>query len=407
MKNLISIVLLLFSTVALAAEKPTLRLYLDADQTHLKAAGQAIHLGIKTALAEVDNQIQGFPIEIVIKDHRGSSPRSKAHLMAFVNDENALAVFTGLHSPPLLAHRQFIHENRILTLNPWAAAGPITRTEHSENWIFRLSVDDTKAGEFITKQAVDVQGFRRPFLVLEDTGWGESNKKNMTQALELRDLSVSGIERFQWQVSENAARIILRNAMKKNADVIFLVANAPEGLAFARAMLSFPLEERLPIRSHWGITGGQFAENLGFDQITQLDLQFIQTRFNFQSTPNERSKKVLQRLIDSNQIKQATDISAVTGFSHAYDLTKLFIAAAAKTELTGVVQTDRNNLRLALEDLDASVQGLIKTYRRPFSGDYLTNVNAHEALSDKDYSLGYFDKQGNILLVAPNENNLN
>ncbi|NRA59878.1 MAG: hypothetical protein HRU25_02995 [Psychrobium sp.] len=53
---------------------------------------------------------------------------------------------------------------------PWAAAGPITRSKQAENRIFRFSIDDAKAGHFIAKQAI-AQGFKRPYLLLEDTGW--------------------------------------------------------------------------------------------------------------------------------------------------------------------------------------------------------------------------------------------
>lgn len=375
-----------------------LNIYLDADQTHMRASGQAIQLGIETALSEVDFQIHDVPISILVKDHRGNSARSKAHLKQFLKDDRAIANVTGLHSPPLLAHMNFINENSILTLNPWAAAAPITRSTSNENWIFRLSVDDSKAGEFITKVAIDEEGYRSPFLILEETGWGKSNLKNMSKSLSERNIKAVGSQWFQWQISDNAARIMIRQAINANADVIFLVANAPEGLAIARAMLSFPKEDRIAIRSHWGITGGNFQHQLGSENLKKLDLKFIQTRFNFFDTPSSKSKLLINKLIQSQRISSPKDISAVTGFSHAYDLTKLFLTACEQIKFTGDIATDRRAIKQALESLDKKVTGLLKSYQSPFSSNWKQNPDAHEALGIRDMAMGYFAPDGTIRL---------
>ena len=177
----------------------------------------------------------------------------------FLADNNALLIFSGLHSPPLLAHKTFINNNQILVLNPWAAAGPITRSADNNNWIFRLSIDDSNAGTFISKHALN-EGFKKPFLLLEDTGWGRSNQNTMVKALAANKVKPKGIEWFNWGIGINHAKILLRKAKSSGADVIFFVGNANEGKSFAKAMLALEDNLQLPIRSHWGITGGDFAE---------------------------------------------------------------------------------------------------------------------------------------------------
>ena len=103
-------------------------IYLDADFSGATASSLAIQQGITTALAEVGNQIQGIEFEVKLKDHRANSLRSRRNLESFLADDQALMVFSGLHSPPLLANKSFINDNDILLLDPWAAAGPITRS---------------------------------------------------------------------------------------------------------------------------------------------------------------------------------------------------------------------------------------------------------------------------------------
>ncbi len=273
----ISLWMIFFSSFV-SADK-TLRLYIDADRTITKAAGIAIEQGVRTALSEVNNHLENYPVEIVLKDHRGNTRRSKAHLQEFLNDQNSLLVFSGLHSPPLLAHKPFINDNHILVLDPWAAAGPITRAQSDNNWIFRLSIDDSKAGYVIVEHAIKKENFKQPYLLLEETGWGKSNHRTMGSALEKFAIKPAGISWFKWSIGKNEALIILRNIVNSGADRILFVGNAPEAKTFIKAMLS--LEMSLPVRSHWGITGGDFAEVIHRDVRAKLDLAFIQTRFSF------------------------------------------------------------------------------------------------------------------------------
>jgi len=375
-------------------------IYLDADFSGATASSLSIQQGINTALAEVDNRIQGIEFEVELKDHRANSLRSLRNLEAFLADDQALMVFSGLHSPPLLANKSFINDNNILLLDPWAAAGPITRSGSNENWIFRLSIDDSNAGRFITNKAIE-QGFVKPYLLLEDTGWGRSNENTMTQALKDASIKVAGVSWFNWGVGENHAKVLLRDIKASGADVIFFVGNSAEGATFTKAMLELPQSIHLPIRSHWGITGGDFTENVTASQLEHIDLQFIQTNFSFlNDNLSILAKSVLATAIKSNSnIQQLTDIKAQTGFIHAYDLTKLVIAAMNQVKLTGDRNRDKDLVHYALEHLKQPVQGLLKSYQRPFTPSSKTQRNAHEALTIEDYSMGKYTYRNEIILL--------
>ena len=130
-------IILSFCASQAQAEK-IYNIYLDADFTGTKASSLSIEQGIETALSEINHQIFDYQIKVIKKNHRGNSLRSKRNLENYLKDPSALLVFSGLHSPPLLANKDFINQNRILLLDPWAAAGPITRSNTEENWIFRL-----------------------------------------------------------------------------------------------------------------------------------------------------------------------------------------------------------------------------------------------------------------------------
>ncbi|WDE09619.1 ABC transporter substrate-binding protein [Thalassomonas haliotis] len=400
-------VVLLFFTPALSVSahgkdiNQFYKLYLDADFTHSKTAGYAIKQGIMLALAENNYQIQNYRFELVLKDHKGNSLRSKNNLESFLADPRALAVFSGLHSPPLLANKSYINNQQILVLDPWAAAGPITRSKGKENWIFRLSIDDYKAGYTISKYAIN-QGFKKPYLLLENTGWGRSNEKTMTRALNAKGINPVGIEWFNWGIGKSHARLLLRKILTSRADVIFFVGNAPEAKTFVRAMLDLPAKTRLPFRSHWGITGGDFALVINAEMRKAIDLQFIQTRFSFLNRPlSSFAQKVLSNAItEFPEISSPYDIKAQTGFVHGYDLTRLLIAAIRQAGLTGKAKQDRQAIHRALEHLSEDVTGLLKTYRRPFQPYDKNTPNAHEALDQQDYTMGYYGNRNEVLLLT-------
>ncbi|MBT3601495.1 MAG: ABC transporter substrate-binding protein [Candidatus Latescibacteria bacterium] len=377
----------------------SLHIYIDADWSSVRASSVAIEQGILTALDEEDARLGGLPVKIIAKNHRGNSLRSKRHLEQFLADDRALVLFSGLHSPPLLAHRDYINQKEILVLDPWAAAGPITRYDGEKNWIFRLSIDDTKAGEVIVNYAINHRGFKRPYLLLEDTGWGQSNQRTMGVALNSLGIQPVGIQWFNWGMSPASARMMLRAVKLARADVILLVCNASEGKLIIDEMRSLGLD--MPICSHWGITGSDFPKMIGMDQGVEIDLAFIQTRFSFVGlSDNSLGKSVLQRAQKLfPTVKSAQDMRAVSGFVHAYDLTRILLAAVDQIGLRGDIVQDRDRLRAALENLSQPVEGLIKTYHRPFRPFSKRDPDAHEALGIKDYLMARYNQDGVIHLL--------
>lgn len=392
------ITLILISANTYAENKYSI--YIDADFSNSESSSQSIKQGINTALAEVDFKIQGYTFDIIVKDHQANPLLSRKNLQSFIHDDNALVVFSGLHSPPLLSNQSFINNNKILLLNPWAAAGPITRSTDTENWIFRLSIDDSQAGAFISHRALS-EGYKKPFLLLENTGWGRSNFKTITATLKEENIKATGVSWFDWGIKINHAKSILTKVVNAGADVVFFVGNAPEGKTFADAMVELPLSFHRPIRSHWGITGGNFTKNLTLSTLEQLDLQFIQTKFSFLNEPiSPFAKSVLTNAIKYNpRISNKHDIKAQTGFVHSYDLTKLLISAINQAGLTGNKINDKKAIHHALENLQRPIMGLLKEYKQPFSPYTINRLNSHEALDMKSYAMGYYDSNGEIILI--------
>ncbi len=381
----------------------TYRLYLDADMSNQRAAGQSIALGVKSALTHLAHRLSGVPVELTILDHRGNTARSKNNIAKAAADPACIAIIGGMHSPPLLAHRELINRQQVLTLVPWAAATGITRPEHGENWIFRLSLDDRYAGAKLIAHTVNDQHYRRPFLLLENTGWGRANEITMKSSLRASTADLAGLAFFNWGIRRNEALLLLNQAREAEADVIVMVANTPEGLSLLGAMASLPANLRLPVRSHWGITGGDFFNRMGHAQLSQIDLEFLQTRSRMYEEPDHIV--VQQALEAAAQVQDSAnfthdDIPAPTGFTHAYDLILLLHAAATQATLTGHAPNDKHAIKRALERLQHPVEGLVKTYYQPFSDYREIGSDAHEALGPDNLRMGRYDASGRIQLLT-------
>ena len=391
-------------TLPAAANKPPIKIYLDADRSVHTASAKSIEMGIKTAFAEIDNMIQGRKIEFVALDHRGNSTRSKLNMKKAFQDPNTLFVLGGLHSPPLIKNRKLINENKMLTLVPWAAGGPITRSKSSDNWIFRLSVDDTKAGYRIAGYATQQDQCKNPHLFLEKTPWGQSNKNNMTKAIEKNLKKTPEVEWFNWGISEENARIKLRSIQRAGADCILFVGNANDGAVIMQGMAHLQPKNRLPIYSHWGITGGNFHEKVSQHTRDKIKLKFIQSCFSFVSSkPTSLSRNVFakaQKLFP--HLKNEKSLQAPPGFIHAYDIGRLVIEAMKQVKTENDMSKTRDHLRLALEDLQSPVKGLVKTYKKPFSSYNAKNQDAHEALTLQDLCMAHYGKN-NEIIVLPNK----
>jgi branched-chain amino acid transport system substrate-binding protein len=156
--------------------------------------------------------------------------------------------------------------------------------------------------------------------------------------------------------------------------------------------------------SHWGITGGNFPAVVNAQMRQKINLTFIQTRFSFISHPKDAlGMAVLDRArsLFPNEIRSAVDITAPTGFIHAYDLAKILIAAVDRIELSGDMAADRRAVRSSLEQLEKPVRGLVKTYEKPFGVFDENNPDAHEALSSDDLVMARYGSQGEIVLLTP------
>lgn len=391
--------LAVFAFVQMAMAEEKLELYIDADYSINDAAGLAIELGLRTALREEGLRLGGAPVEIVPMDHRGNVLRSRNTIDTYIASPTAIAIIGGLHSPPYLTYKNDINQNEVLTLLPWSAAGPITRAaEGDENWIFRLSVDDTQSGPFLVREAIQTGGCKSVALVLLDTGWGQANEVTLTAALRAAGYAPSIVAYFPSTVGKAVAGSLAESVIKSLADCAILLANSGNGAEMVNALAD--RNPDLRIFSHWGVTGSNtFVDRVSHNRREQMQIRVLQT---CGLKREAEGSEVLRAAMEAGapEASSLTAIPAATGFVHGYDLGRILIMAARQASATPEWQGDitdrRRALKLALESLDTPVMGILKQYNPPFQRYSARTPDAHEALGLDDLCLAQFLEDGRL-----------
>ncbi len=382
---LVSLSLLCFSAVGAGAQsKEPVKIGLTAAVSGGSAAsGEAIKRGLEIAIAEINASggvLNGRPLQLVVRDDEGQPAKGVTIARELVEREKVTAVFGGLHTPVALAQVAVWHELKTPYMGAWAAGTNITRNGQSPNYVFRVSANDDDADKFLTRYATDVLRKGKPGLLLENTSWGQSNETGLTKWLGEKGLKAVGVEKFNWGDPDMSPQLLrLKSA---GADHVVLVANAPEGAQVVKSRAKIGWE--IPMVSHWGISGGRFAELTG--ELSD-GVAFLQT-YSFFGKQNERGEYVLKALKDKYGVKGPEDVVAPVGTANAYD--GLHLVALA---IDQAGSTDGAKVRDALESLKAEYKGLIKTYRRPFT------AAQHDALTDTDYIMVVW-KAGKIVPLA-------
>ncbi len=383
-------IMLLCVVTASAAEKAPVLVGLDAEFGIIGSfSAQAIELGLRTAIAQINaagGVLGGRPIELVSKDNRGILARSVDNNAEFAVMPNLVAVFGGRHSTVILPQLPTLHAAKLPYLVVRAPADAIIDNGMQPNYIFRLSLRDSLAMSKML-QSAEQRGFDKVGLLLNNNAWGNSSlaaaEKYMLRVKNQKIVEVA------WFYNRDTTLIRqYKKLMDAGAKAVLLVASSTEAVILVREMAALPTSQRVPILSHWGITGYEFFKNAGA-ALQEVDLSVIQT-FSFFSAQNNNPQmlaRFMKTLEQTGGIKRIEDIREPLAMAHAYDLMHILAKAI---NLAGRVE--RSAIRDALEKVSEH-RGLVKLYQPPFS------PTRHEALGPAELLMARFSREG-VLVPA-------
>jgi len=340
----------------------------------LSTSAQAVRNGAQVAVNEINaaGGLLGRKLEIIERDNRAVPARSLNNLRELAADPDVVAVLCARYSPVVVEVLPEIHRLKLLLLDPWAAANSITDNDFNPSYVFRLSMKDTWALSVMMRHALKT-GARKVGLMLPNTEWGRSSLKSaeITASKDTHQEIVS-VQWYNWGTSSLMDQY--EAIRKAGATSVIFVANDREAVILVKEIANLPQEQRLPLVSHWGLTGGQFFEQTG-PALNAVDLSVVQT-YTFIGKTDPVATRVLVGLKDVTGNGDPRKVASQVGVAHAYDLVQLLAMAIKQAK-----SADRVLVRNALEKL-GPYQGLLGQIDKPFTPkrhDALTMANVYMA----------------------------
>jgi branched-chain amino acid transport system substrate-binding protein len=380
--------LFLVTFAAHGAGKPPVLVGLDAEfGLDNSISAQAIELGMRAAMAEVNaagGVLGGRMLELVRKDHRSIPARGIRNIKELAAMPDVVAVFGGRFSPVLIEQLPTLAEARLPFLAVWSSADAIVDNGSRPNYLFRVSLRDSLAMPHMLRSA-EQRGLSRIGLLLTSTSWGRSNQVAAERYAGGGKHRARIVQTAWYNWRDTTLMPGYQRLLAAGAQAVVLVANDDEAAILVKEIAALPPSQRLPVLSHWGVTGGNFTKQAG-PELQQVDFSVIQT-FSFFNADPKPLAAFMKTVATISAVRRIEDIQAPVGVAHAYDGMHLLANAI---ELAG--STERPAVRDALEKL-GSYRGLVRRYNPPFTRE------RHEALGPEQLLMARFRADG-VLVPA-------
>lgn len=341
------------------SERPPIRIGVSGPFSGPSAPmGLSMRDGIRIAAAEINASggLLGRRIELVERDDEARNELGAQIVRDFVNRERVVAGLGIVNTGVALASQRHYQIARIPVITSVATGTLITRQflppEFAENYVFRVSANDTLQAEVIADEAVRRRGFKRLAILHDATNYGVLGSADLIAALRQQGVEPVVVERFQLRQTD--MRPHLERARAAGAQAVLTYGIGPELAHIANAIARMGWQ--VPIIGSWTLAMSNFIEIAGRNaEGARMPQTFIQEpRSPQQAAFLERWRATTGR----------ARIPVAPAAAQGYD-SMLLLAAAIRQ--AGSLEGPR--IREALENLETTVEGVIMRYHRPFSAD--------------------------------------
>ena len=293
--------------------------------------------------------VLGKKLVLVVRDDQSQPPKSIQNMSDLIDNEKVTAVFGPTNSGNALAWRHIPNQKKVVSMGMIGSGTDITKpmSPGADNYMFRVSMVDREQIAALMAYAVKT-GTKKIGLMGETTGYGQGGLKDLEEIAKLHGLTPLAIEKFGVADTDMTSQL---NKMKA-AGVETILAWA-QGTPTGQLVRSMEKINYFPtLLTSWA------ADNITFYDAAGKNLAskpvFMRTMVN-PNTPEQ--KKLYERTISKLAAPSAFPFTV-----HGYDAV-LLVAEAIKQ----AGSTDGQKVKEALENLNAPVKGIMKTYTKPFS----------------------------------------
>lgn len=335
----------------------------DLSASPAAASGQAAVLGMQAAIEDINaaGGVLGRKLVMVVRDDVAQPPKAIQNTNELIDREKVTALFGPTNSGNGLAWKHLANQKKVPVMGVVGGATDLTKptSPDADNYMFRVSMVDRFQVAALMAWAKKSGEVKAAGLLTENNGWGQNGLLDLQQIAQMQGIKVVAAERVGSNDTDMTSQLSKMKAA--GVDTVFAWTNGTPTAQIMRSMEKLNYFPR--VLSSWA------ADNMSFHDAVSKDLAekpiFMRT-LSERLTPRQDK---LRARVDA-QLKSK---SAITFTMHGYDGVLLIAEAIRQAG-----STDGPAIRNALENLAKPVEGMMKTYAKPFS------KADHEALDASD-----------------------
>ena len=332
-------------------------------------SGQAAVLGLKTAIEDINaaGVLLGRKVVLVVRDDLSQPPKSIQNMTDLIDNEKVVAVFGPTNSGNALAWKHIPNQKKVPVMGAIGSGTDITKPMRAgaDNYMFRVGMVDREQVEGVIGYLKRNPKVKNVGFMIETTGYGQSALKDLEEVGAAQGVKAVAVEKFG--VADTDMTSQLNKLKSAGVDTVVIWAQSTPIAHVFRSMEKinwFPLT-----LTSWA------ADNIAFYDTAGKTLS--EKPFFLRTITDNRSP-AQQKLYDRVS-GQMTSPTAFGFLAHAYDGMHLMAMAVKQAG-----STDGDKLRQALENLQGTYDGAMKTYTKPFS------PTGHDALLVGDYKWAHW-----------------
>ncbi len=352
--------------------------------------GASMRDGAKLAIAEI-NAAGGVQVgkkkmkfEVIERDDEAKNERGALIAQELASTSNLSGVIGTVNTGVCLAGDKHLQEKGITKIIT-PAAGSASMTQWSKAGvpdlsIFRFAAHDGIQSAMVVEEAIN-RKYTKVAILYDATNYGVSGRDDMLNQIKAQGNKLEIVAQEKFNIGDKDMTAQLMKAKSSGAQAILIWGIGPELAAVANGMAKLGMKE--PLIGGWPLSMSNFIDNAGKNgDGTLMPQTFIEEPI----TP--RAKKFIEAY---HKAYNVTRIPSPVSAAQGYDAVYIFAAAVKQAR-----STDTKLIKLALEDLKEPVQGVIATWKKPFSKWNPANEDTHEAFRRSQVVMGMV-KDGRVV----------
>jgi branched-chain amino acid transport system substrate-binding protein len=355
--------------------------------------GASMRDGAKLAIAEI-NQAGGIAvgarklkIEFLERDDEAKNERGALIAQELAAEPGLSGVIGSVNTGVVLAGDKHYQEKGIVKIiTPAAGSASMTQWAKPDGpkdlFIFRFAAHDGIQAAMVVEEAI-ARGFKKVAIFADATNYGASGRDDLVSQIKQQGDKLQVVTTEKWAIGDKDMTAQILKAKALGAQAILIWGIGPELAAIANGMAK--LGYKAPLIGGWPLSMSNFTDNAGPNGNGAL---MPQTFIEEPITP--RAKAFIEAYHKAYGVQRIpSPVSAAQG----YDAVLIFAAAVKQAG-----STDPAKIRDALEDLKDPVEGVIATWKKPYSKWSPADVTTHEAFRRQQVVMGMV-KDGRVVFA--------